>query len=45
MGARVCGALSRVALPATTTIMVGTDVSSTNSAEISNGRRLGENSR
>ena len=44
-GVRAGGALSSVALPAATTIMVGTDVSSTSSAEISSGRRLGENSR
>ncbi|WP_433082046.1 hypothetical protein ACQP1P_00530 [Dactylosporangium sp. CA-052675] len=44
-GVRVGGALSSVALPATTTIIVGTEVSSTSSAEISSGRRLGENSR
>jgi hypothetical protein len=42
---RAGGAVSSVALPATTTIMVGTEVSRTSSAEISSGRRLGENSR
>ncbi|GAA3279734.1 hypothetical protein GCM10020218_031410 [Dactylosporangium vinaceum] len=44
-GERGGGAVSSVALPATTTIMVGTEVSRTSSAEISSGRRLGENSR
>ncbi|MFG2038853.1 hypothetical protein [Dactylosporangium sp. NPDC048998] len=38
-------ALSSVALPAATTIIVGSEVSSTSSAEISRGRRLGENGR
>ena len=45
VGYRGAGALSSVALPATTTIIVGTEVSSTSSAEISSGRRLGENGR
>ncbi|WP_432833698.1 hypothetical protein [Dactylosporangium sp. CA-092794] len=44
-GARVGGALSSVALPAATTIIVGTEVSSTRSAEISSGRRFGEKGR
>ncbi|GAA2368836.1 hypothetical protein GCM10010170_068920 [Dactylosporangium salmoneum] len=44
-GERVTGAVSRVALPAATTIIVGTEVSSTSSAEISSGRRFGENRR
>ncbi|MEV6925469.1 hypothetical protein AB0M46_13360 [Dactylosporangium sp. NPDC051485] len=44
-GERVTGAVSRVALPAATTIIVGTEVSSTSSAEMNSGRRFGENSR
>ncbi|GGM83919.1 hypothetical protein GCM10007977_101690 [Dactylosporangium sucinum] len=45
IGARDGGVLSSVALPATTTIIVGTEVSATSSAEISKGRRFGENVR
>jgi len=44
-GVRAGGAVSSVALPATTTIIVGTDVSRTSRAEISSGRRFGENRR
>src|SRR5438128_1275702 len=44
-GARLGGVESRLALPASTTIIVGTEVSRTSSAEISSGRRFGENSR
>jgi hypothetical protein len=45
IGAREGGALSSVALPTATTIIVGTEVRATSSAEVSSGRRLGENGR
>jgi hypothetical protein len=45
IGAREGGALSSVALPTATTIIVGTEVRATSSAEMSSGRRLGENGR
>jgi hypothetical protein len=44
-GDRAGGAVSSVALPAATTIIVGTEVSSTSSAEMSSGRRFGEKGR
>lgn len=44
-GVRLCGVVSSVALPAATTIIVGTEVSATSSAEMSSGLRFEEKMR